>query len=137
MHKVELRVRVFRPSVLADSTEFSQTVMVAPIVSGDAAAEAGGANVALVVDVSGSMAAENKLGNAQLAAHEVVNRLRPNDRLAIIAFDSDSRVIASFGSNAASIHSAIDKMTPGGGTEMAKGMGAAIDAAPVSSGRCD
>jgi Ca-activated chloride channel family protein len=44
-------------------------------------------NLALVIDRSGSMASEDKLRFAKSAAEQLVNRLRPDDQLAIVAYD--------------------------------------------------
>src|SRR4051812_42326914 len=117
MQNVNLLCRVFRPSALSDSTEFVNTVLVAPVVSGDGSNTPGQAAVALVVDVSGSMAAEQKLENAKHAAAAFVNQLRPSDRMSIIAFDSEARVVApmSSGDAAAGMRAGIDAMQPGGG----------------------
>lgn len=128
MPTVNLLVRVFRPSALSDSTEFVNTVMVAPTVSGNASDQSGQATVVLVVDVSGSMAAEGKLENAKKAATVFVDQLRPTDRLAIVAFDSDAKVVVplSAGESAGRIRSGIASMQPGGGTEMGKGIESAL-----------
>ena len=52
-----------------------------------------GMNLALVVDRSGSMASEDKLRFAMAAAEQLVDRLRPEDRLAIVAYDDEIRTL--------------------------------------------
>ncbi|MCP3166086.1 vWA domain-containing protein [Myxococcus qinghaiensis] len=51
-------------------------------------------NMALVVDRSGSMSGQ-KLADAKRAATELVNRLTPEDRLALIHYGTDVKVIPS------------------------------------------
>ena len=50
-------------------------------------------NLALVIDTSGSMGDENKLKYVKQAAIAMLNRLRPEDRLAIITYDTKAKVI--------------------------------------------
>ncbi|MGB5684680.1 MAG: VWA domain-containing protein [Candidatus Electrothrix sp.] len=50
-------------------------------------------NLALVIDTSGSMRDENKLDSVKQAALAFVNRLRPEDRLAIISYDTHAKVV--------------------------------------------
>jgi Ca-activated chloride channel family protein len=50
-------------------------------------------NLALVIDTSGSMRDENKLTSVKQAAVALVNRLRPEDRLAIISYDTRAKVV--------------------------------------------
>jgi len=50
-------------------------------------------NLALVIDTSGSMRDENKLTYVKQAAIALVNRLRPEDRLAIISYSNEAQVI--------------------------------------------
>ncbi len=50
-------------------------------------------NLALVIDRSGSMASEDKLTFAKSAAEQLVGRLEPDDRLAIVAYDHDIRTV--------------------------------------------
>jgi Ca-activated chloride channel family protein len=50
-------------------------------------------NVALVLDVSGSMHDENKLGHAKAAALDLVGRLRAQDTVSLVVFDDHARVL--------------------------------------------
>ena len=50
-------------------------------------------NLALVIDTSGSMRDENKLTSVKHAAIALVNRLRPEDRLAIISYNTQAKVV--------------------------------------------
>ncbi len=81
------------------------------------------------------MAGEQKLENAKRAALGFVNQLRPADRMSIIAFDSDAKVVApmSSGEASAAMRAGIDTMPPGGGTEMGNGIGTALQQLRSSS----
>ena len=50
-------------------------------------------NLALVIDTSGSMRDEKKLDYVKQAAIALVNRLRPDDRLAIISYNTEAKVV--------------------------------------------
>ncbi|WP_417913643.1 vWA domain-containing protein [Candidatus Electronema sp. JM] len=50
-------------------------------------------NLALVLDTSGSMAEQNKLNYVKQAAIAMLNRLRPEDRFALIAYSNRARVL--------------------------------------------
>lgn len=128
MQTVNLVVRVYRPSVLVGSPAFSQTVLIAPRVEGEAS-PLGAATLVLVIDTSGSMAAERKLENAKAAATLFVDHLRPGDRMAIVAFDNEPRVIAPMGTVAdtASMRAAVASLHTGGGTMLGTAMRSARD----------
>jgi Ca-activated chloride channel family protein len=50
--------------------------------------------VALVIDKSGSMGADDKMENAKLGAMEALGMLDVRDRAAVIVYDSDAYVLA-------------------------------------------
>ncbi|MCW5214453.1 VWA domain-containing protein, partial [Desulfobulbus sp. US5] len=50
-------------------------------------------NLALVIDSSGSMRDENKLESVKQAALALMNRLRPEDRLAIISYNTEAKAV--------------------------------------------
>jgi Ca-activated chloride channel family protein len=51
------------------------------------------ASLTFVVDVSGSMAMENRLGLVKQSLQLLVDRLRPDDTVAIVVFGTDARVV--------------------------------------------
>jgi Ca-activated chloride channel family protein len=83
-----------------------------------------GMNLALVIDRSGSMASENKLASAKSAADQLVNRLRPDDHLAIIAYNDEIRtVVPSMPVRERHVfHAAIAGLTSGNSTDLHGGM---------------
>lgn len=89
-----------------------------------------GMNLALVIDRSGSMASEDKLRFAKQAAQQVVERLRPDDRLAIVAYDDEIRTVvpSAPASERGVFHAAIEALEPGGSTDLCGGLTAGVEA---------
>jgi len=81
-------------------------------------------NLALVIDRSGSMASERKLEFAKSAADQLVSRLRPDDRLAIVTYDEDVETVVSSrpARNRDVFHASIDAIRTGGSTNLHGGM---------------
>lgn len=75
-------------------------------------------NLVFLVDVSGSMNAENKLPLVQTSMHKLVDKLRPQDRMSIVAYAGYSKVVLNptTGDEKDKIREAIDGLTSGGGT---------------------
>lgn len=79
------------------------------------------ANVILVMDVSGSMAQQNRIGGARKAARAALETLKPDrDRLGLIAFDDRYEFRLPFGSLTAETRDQcereIDRLRPRSGT---------------------
>lgn len=81
-------------------------------------------NIALVIDRSGSMGSENKMEDAKKAARELVDRLRPDDTLSIVTFETNAAVLApaTRATNKAALKAKIDTIQPGGGTNIYDGL---------------
>lgn len=79
-------------------------------------------NLGVVIDTSGSM--DINLGHLKNALHAMVDVMRPTDRLAIIEFETEARVIqqSTLVSNSDDLHQAIDYLSIGGTTNMEAGM---------------
>jgi Ca-activated chloride channel family protein len=77
-----------------------------------------------VVDTSGSMEMENRLGAVQNALSRLVDNLRPTDQVAIVAFGMQARVVlpATPASDRGAIQDAIYSLRPDGSTNAAEGL---------------
>jgi VWFA-related protein len=72
--------------------------------------------VALVIDTSGST--RYRLTEIQDAAISFVNQLRPEDRVLVVSFDDDVRVLSEATSDRARLRDAIRRVRPGQGTKL-------------------
>jgi Ca-activated chloride channel homolog len=72
--------------------------------------------LALLLDTSASM--DGKLGLAQLAASEFVQRMAPDDQAAVIDFDNRVQVLQPFTNNVAALQAAINRTAAGGSTAL-------------------
>jgi Ca-activated chloride channel family protein len=89
-------------------------------------------NLSIVLDKSGSMYAAEKLEYVIEAVQYVIDQLRPNDIVSIIAFADKARVLIPSGQifdkdSAKRMIRNIDSVDVGSGTEMLKGINAAIE----------
>jgi Ca-activated chloride channel family protein len=96
-----------------------------------AADERQDAVLTFVIDVSGSMGAENRLGLVQRSLRLLVNELRPTDRVAIVVYGSNARLALppTSGRERDAILGAIDRLEPEGATNAAAGLQMAYDVA--------
>jgi len=81
-------------------------------------------DLAVVLDASGSMSAERKIEYARHAARQLASSLQPGDSYALVVFRDDVRVVvpAADHQDVAAIHSAIDEIVEGGGTNLYDGI---------------
>ena len=80
--------------------------------------------LSLVIDTSASM--ENKLPIAQEAAMGFVRRMGPEDKIQIIDFDSQSKILQTFSGDRAALEHAIKRTEAGGSTSLYNAMYTAI-----------
>lgn len=82
------------------------------------------ANLVFVIDVSGSMAQENRLGLVKQSLEILVNRMRADDTIAIVVYGSDARVVLppTNGSDRNTILSAIYSLDTEGSTNLEAGL---------------
>lgn len=78
--------------------------------------------VVLVVDVSGSMRANNKLAQAKAAAKQFITEKRPNEQVAIVAFNETARVASNFTSDVGLLVGVIDGLAATGETALYDGV---------------
>lgn len=102
------------------------TIFVRIGVQGYAVAEEdrNAAALTFVIDVSGSMAEGNRLEIVKESLHTLVNRLRPDDTVAIVAYNTSARLVLSPtpASNRNAILDAIYTLSPGGSTNLEEGL---------------
>ena len=82
------------------------------------------ANLTFVIDVSGSMGMENRLGLVKRALRLLVEQLRPNDKIGIVVYGTNARVVLPHTSAVNSNHilKAIDALSPEGVTNVEDGI---------------
>jgi Ca-activated chloride channel homolog len=82
------------------------------------------ATLTFIVDVSGSMGEPGRLDLVQDALHTLVDQLRPNDAVALVAFTTEARVEREMTrvSDARALHEAIDRLHPEGSTNLDDGL---------------
>ncbi len=81
-------------------------------------------NLIFLIDVSGSMQAQNKLSLLKSSFKLLVEQLRPQDRVAIVVYAGNSGLVlpSTSGSEKQKIMSAIDKLEAGGSTAGGEGL---------------
>jgi Ca-activated chloride channel family protein len=89
-----------------------------------------GADVMLVLDVSGSMAATDiqptRLGAATSAAKQFVDSLPDGTRVGVVSFSQGASVVAPLSSDKTRADAALDRLVPNGGTAIGDGLNAAL-----------
>ncbi len=88
-------------------------------------------SLVFVVDVSGSMEADNRLGLAQEVIYGIAEQMIPGDRAAIVTYADQVRVARDFtnGDNARDIVGAARQLRPGGSTYAEAGLTLGYDLA--------
>ncbi|MCC6415667.1 MAG: von Willebrand factor type A domain-containing protein [Opitutaceae bacterium] len=92
------------------------------------------ANLVFLLDVSGSMNAPNKLPLVKAAMRLLVERLRPDDRVAIVTYAGNAGLAlpSTPARKAAEILAAVDALQPAGSTHGAMGIQLAYDIAKAN-----
>jgi Mg-chelatase subunit ChlD len=81
-------------------------------------------NLVLVIDKSGSMADSDKMSRVKEGLRTMLTKLRPDDVVSIVGFDSDAQVLyaANRIGNGDGLRYAIDCLAPGGSTNIHSGL---------------
>ncbi len=81
-------------------------------------------NIALVLDVSGSMQENNKINYLKEAVKQFVDGLRSKDKIALIKYSTNAEVISSMNSRKTKLQlqQTIDSLSPLGSTNLSEGM---------------
>ncbi len=80
------------------------------------------AQLVFVVDTSGSMARENRLGLVKKALDELLEHLRSDDRVGLVAYGSRGEVLLEPTADHEAIRAAIDRLHPAGSTNAEEGL---------------
>ena len=82
------------------------------------------ASLVFVIDVSGSMARENRLGLVKRALRLLVKQMRPDDEVGIVVFSTQGQVVLhpTSGADKRRIRQAIAALRPGGSTNAEEGL---------------
>ena len=81
-------------------------------------------NLVLVIDKSGSMADDDKMTRVKESLRAMLTKLRPEDIISIVAFDSSAQVLYTARSigNGEGVRNAIDCLVPDGSTNLHAGL---------------
>jgi VWFA-related protein len=88
-------------------------------------------SVVLLMDVSSSMEGK-ELQEAKRAALEFINQSRPDNEIAVVAFNDQVRILRAFTRDRAQIRSAIDQLAAAGGTALYDALARAIELMPTA-----
>jgi Ca-activated chloride channel family protein len=80
------------------------------------------ATLIFVVDVSGSMARENRIGLVKRALHLLLDQLGTGDRVGLVSYGSRGQVLLEPSRNLPAVRRAIDRLTTGGSTNAEEGL---------------
>jgi Ca-activated chloride channel family protein len=80
------------------------------------------ATLIFTVDVSGSMARENRLGLVKQALQILIGQLDERDRVGLVVYGSRGEILLEPTANHDAIRRAIDRLTPGGSTNAEEGL---------------
>lgn len=87
-----------------------------------AAADRPPASLTFVIDVSGSMGQENRLGLVKQSLRLLVDELRDDDRIAVVVYGSNAQVVLTPTSDRAQALRAIEALQTGGSTNAEEGL---------------
>lgn len=89
-------------------------------------------DLTVVVDTSGSMASDDKIGFVRDGLTQMINELHDSDRIAVVTYSSDARLafpMSALRGARNDLRGVIDRLAPGGGTNIHGGLTAAYDEA--------
>jgi Ca-activated chloride channel homolog len=113
-----------RPPTTHEAEDSVRLMRVGLQTRADSAQSRPDANLTFVIDVSGSMAEAGRLDLVQGALHTLVDQLRETDSVAIVAYETEARVLREMTAvrSRATLHRAIDDLEAGGSTNLEEGL---------------
>ncbi|MBI4176087.1 MAG: VWA domain-containing protein [Candidatus Aenigmarchaeota archaeon] len=113
-----------------------------PVAVGTGQKKRGDSNIVILIDISGSTSGKTLLGNVAVdvqkaLAVDIINQLAATNRVAVIAFNENSYLIGEMkpiGETKLSLTDRIARLSSGGGTAIASGLGAALSLLTDSGG---
>jgi len=93
---------------------------------GEADVEENAVDLIIVVDESGSMDWYGRMAQTKVAAKQIISQMKENDRCAVIGFTYSTSIKQSLTSDKDLLNSAVDRLYASGGTEIYRGIDAAI-----------
>jgi len=82
-----------------------------------------------VIDISGSMARENRLGLVKQSLFLLLGQLRPDDRVGLVVFGSHARLLLEPTGDHEAIRQAVQRLAPEGSTNTEEGLALGYDVA--------
>jgi Ca-activated chloride channel family protein len=80
------------------------------------------AMLTFVIDISGSMARENRLGLVKQSLFLLLGQLRPDDRVGLVVFGTHARLLLEPTGDHETIRQAVQRLTPEGSTNTEEGL---------------
>jgi VWFA-related protein len=91
--------------------------------------------IVLVVDHSGSMAQENRMGALKQAVASFLEKLPEGSRVAVVGFSSNVKTLCPFTTDRERVRRAVNRLEPGGSTRFYDAVVAALELLDEQSGR--
>jgi Ca-activated chloride channel family protein len=91
--------------------------------------------IVLVVDHSGSMEQENRIGSLKEAVASFLQKLPEGSRVAVVAFSSEVRQLCPFTTDRERVRSAVNRLRPGGSTRFYDAVAEALALLDEQTGR--
>jgi VWFA-related protein len=91
--------------------------------------------IVLVVDHSGSMEQENRIGALKRAVASFLEKLPEGSRVAVVGFSSDVKTLCAFTTDRDRVRRAVNRLEPGGSTRFYDAVVAALELLDEQTGR--